>query len=183
MCSNVISYQVVLADGRIVTASADENADLWKALKGGGNNFGVVSQFKLRAFPASENIWSGTFVVMGFLGNAPIKAFHEHTRLTASGERFDEKASTPILSHSYLPDQGITAFWCHLVYTQTSENGSDWPQYWKKSPFRKLWRMKNTGASIANSIITLPSRALRRRRSRSMGVPPLLPLCRMGAQP
>jgi FAD/FMN-containing dehydrogenase len=52
-CDNVLSFEVVAADGALLTASADENADLFWALRGGGGNFGVVTSFLFQAHPVS----------------------------------------------------------------------------------------------------------------------------------
>jgi hypothetical protein len=57
-CDNVARFEVVLADGDIVTASASSNTNLWRALRGGGANFGIVTQFTLNTFPL-DSIWAG----------------------------------------------------------------------------------------------------------------------------
>ncbi|MGO9132719.1 MAG: FAD-binding oxidoreductase [Methylovirgula sp.] len=49
-CDNVISASVITANGSLLHASADENADLFWAIRGGGGNFGIVTKIELRIF-------------------------------------------------------------------------------------------------------------------------------------
>jgi FAD/FMN-containing dehydrogenase len=56
---SLLRAEVVTADGSIVTASADEHADLFWALRGGGGSFGVVTALELRLHPVAE-VYAGT---------------------------------------------------------------------------------------------------------------------------
>jgi hypothetical protein len=56
---NLISVDLILADGRILTASMDDNADLFWALRGGGGNFGVAASFEYRLHPVGPIVTGG----------------------------------------------------------------------------------------------------------------------------
>jgi FAD/FMN-containing dehydrogenase len=58
-CDNVVSCTVVTADGNVVRASADEHPDLFWGLRGGGGNFGIVTQFELDLHPLGPMVYAG----------------------------------------------------------------------------------------------------------------------------
>ncbi|EXJ92916.1 hypothetical protein A1O3_01472 [Capronia epimyces CBS 606.96] len=72
-------YEVVLANGTVVTASPTCHPDLYQVLRGGGANFGIVTAFKMEAIP-HRGIWGG--MVMHALSETPalLKAFIEYGR-------------------------------------------------------------------------------------------------------
>ncbi len=58
-CDNLISVDVVTADGKMIVASAEENSDLFWGLKGGGGNFGVATSFEFQLYPVGPLIFAG----------------------------------------------------------------------------------------------------------------------------
>ncbi len=58
---NLVSVDMVLADGSYVHASADEHADLFWAVRGGGGNFGVVTTFEFELHPVGPEVHLGLF--------------------------------------------------------------------------------------------------------------------------
>jgi FAD/FMN-containing dehydrogenase len=55
-CDNTLSYDIVVASGELIRASADEHPDLFWALKGGGGNFGLVTSITYRMYPITRVI-------------------------------------------------------------------------------------------------------------------------------
>ncbi len=60
---NLVSADVVTADGRRVKASENDNADLFWALRGGGGNFGIVTSFEFALHPLGPEVMSGLIVI------------------------------------------------------------------------------------------------------------------------
>ncbi|TCD67188.1 hypothetical protein EIP91_000415 [Steccherinum ochraceum] len=56
---NLVGVTVVIADGRILKANATENSDLFYGIRGGGSNFGVVTEFILRLHPHPRQVFAG----------------------------------------------------------------------------------------------------------------------------
>ena len=56
---NLISAEVVTADGQVVIASEEENADLFWGIRGGGGNFGIVTQFQFQLHAVGPEVMSG----------------------------------------------------------------------------------------------------------------------------
>ena len=59
---NLISVDVVTAEGKQIRASESENADLFWAIRGGGGNFGVVTRFEFQLHPVGPEIFAGLMV-------------------------------------------------------------------------------------------------------------------------
>lgn len=89
-CDNVLNFEVVLASGETVQANADENPDLHRALKGGSNNFGIVTRFDLKTFPLTQ-VWSGVLAHPTNTVPQQYRALQDFT--TASGDGVDPYAS------------------------------------------------------------------------------------------
>ena len=74
---NLVSAEVVTADGGIVRASVTENADLFWALRGGGGNFGVVTEFELALHPVGPTVAFAAPIYSIEAGVGPIRAWRD----------------------------------------------------------------------------------------------------------
>ncbi len=78
-CDNLLEAELVTADGRVIRASAKENADLFWGLRGGGGNFGVVTAFKFRLQPVGPQVVGGMILYPLDKAAEVLKFFREFT--------------------------------------------------------------------------------------------------------
>jgi FAD/FMN-containing dehydrogenase len=75
---NLISLNVVTADGQFLIASAEQNQDLFWALRGGGGNFGVVVNFEFRLHPVGPTVMFAAPIYPVSVGSGPIKFWRDY---------------------------------------------------------------------------------------------------------
>ncbi|KAK7932015.1 nicotine oxidase [Apiospora marii] len=102
---NVQNFEVVLGDGRIVNANAEENADLWQAMKGGSGNFGLITRYDMFAIefpdPASTDIWGGIVIYDVAEQEAVIDSYVKFAENSGKDQN-----STSIVYWGYIPALG-----------------------------------------------------------------------------
>src|SRR3954465_8927823 len=76
-CDNLAAADVVTADGRLVHASETENADLLWGLRGGGGNFGIVTQFEFDLHPLGPMVYAGPIFYPAEASGDLLRAFRE----------------------------------------------------------------------------------------------------------
>ena len=76
-CDNLVSADVVAADGRFLTASESENADLFWAIRGGGGNFGVATSLEFALHPVKDIYGGPMFFELSEVGNV-LRFFREY---------------------------------------------------------------------------------------------------------
>jgi FAD/FMN-containing dehydrogenase len=77
---NLLSVDIVTADGQLRTASAHENADLFWAVRGGGGNFGVVTSFEYQLHEVGPTVLAGLLVWPRSMAREVLRAYREFTQ-------------------------------------------------------------------------------------------------------
>jgi FAD/FMN-containing dehydrogenase len=78
-CDNLLSVDIVTADGELRTANAGENADLFWALRGGGGNFGVVTSFDYQLHEVGPSVLAGLLMWPRSMAPEVFRAYREFT--------------------------------------------------------------------------------------------------------
>jgi FAD/FMN-containing dehydrogenase len=106
-CDNVLSMEVVTADGVVRTVSAGENPDLFWAMRGAGGNFGIVTSFLYQAYPVST-VFGGLVVYPRAAAPEILRAYRSF--MEAAPEDLTVYAGL-IATPDGMPATGIIACW------------------------------------------------------------------------
>jgi FAD/FMN-containing dehydrogenase len=134
---NLLSAEVVLADSRVVTASADSHPDLFWALRGGGGNFGVVTSFTYALHPVGQ-------VLAGLIGY-PLQ---DLTRLLAFYTEAVADAPDALTAHLAVMTLPTGDTVCTLVPVWSGEDMAEGERW--------IARLRTFGPPLLDTVSTLP---------------------------
>jgi FAD/FMN-containing dehydrogenase len=134
-CDNMLSAEVVTADGRLLRASTEENADLFWALRGGGGNFGVVTSFEYQIHSVGP-VFAGE-VVYPLEQAKEVLRFYRDWSIAAPDE---VRADATLLSGPEGPALDLILCYCGAI-----EDGE-----------KALRPMRSCGSPLADSVGPVP---------------------------
>ena len=144
-CDNLISVDVVTADGQFLTASESENADLFWAVRGGGGNFGVVTSFEYRLHEL-EPITAGVALYPFAMAKDALRFYREFT--SSAPDSVTTMAGITNGSEG-TPEAGEKAVWIGVCHTGPATEGE-----------RLLRPIKEFGPPVMDMIGPMPYTAL-----------------------
>jgi FAD/FMN-containing dehydrogenase len=151
-CDNVLSAEVVTADGEVVTANPDSHPDLYWGIRGGGGNFGIVTTFEFRLHPFGPDILSVDLAFAEDDGPAAIRTILE-LAADAPDHMSADAAVVTARPSPMLPEavHGRTVVWVEYTYQDDVEAGK-----------RFLPRLRAIGKPIAEFVEVMPYLELQR---------------------
>ncbi|KAF1967250.1 FAD-binding domain-containing protein [Bimuria novae-zelandiae CBS 107.79] len=136
-CDNVVNYEVVLANGNVVQANRFVNGDLFKVLKGGGNNLGIVTRFDMRTFTVPPQ---GAY---GGLAFSPFSSIDANIDSGPPGHQF--------LVYRYDGPKGGYGLMNMMVSTDGKNNSSNFADFGSKIPLSIVQSISDAGGSYYHS--------------------------------
>ncbi|KAH3257571.1 hypothetical protein KXW23_008827 [Aspergillus fumigatus] len=165
--NNVVNFEVVLANGTVVNANAKENTDLFAALKGGGNNFGIVTAYTLQTHPQDHKVWGGNYIFTADKTPQVLSALRDFT------EHYpDDKAAIIVtcehglLIHTWImflfydgpePPEGVFINFTAIGPTDTTKT---WDSYYDLLKHNDIFILHGQRYTIATETTPLPNKTV-----------------------
>jgi len=124
-CDSLVSAEVVTAGAEIVTASEDSHPDLFWALRGGGGNFGVVTEFTFRLHQVGPIVYGGMLLYPGFMARDVLRHWRDFM-VDAPREVGSGVALITAPPEEFVPEEarGMPAVGVILLYAGDPEEGA-----------------------------------------------------------
>ena len=115
----MVNFEMVLASGEVVQANAAANPDLYRAVQGGSNNFGVVTRLDMAVFPHPDKMWGGiVYTTVDNLAKSH-RALYEFATAEDRGDEVDEHAHVMVAAAHAM---GFDVIGAQVYHTQGVEN-------------------------------------------------------------
>lgn len=156
--NNVVEFELVLANSSIIQVNRNNHPDIFKVLQGGGNNYGIVTSYKVQVYQQGE-VWGGNYVFNATDGTnkALMKAVRDFTEYNE-----DEKAGIILTAETAVG--GLLDIWVMFLYYNGPEppqgvfdNFTDikpWVNNCKKRSYYDLLKFNNW-AVVKGSVYTI----------------------------
>ena len=115
-CDNLLSADVVTADGRLLTATATENEDLGWGIRGGGGNFGIITSFEYQLHPVGPTVLAGLVIHPFEKAKEVLRFYSEFSRNTP-----DEMNTMGALITSPEGHPAVAIIVCHIGPMEEAE--------------------------------------------------------------
>jgi FAD/FMN-containing dehydrogenase len=124
-CDSLLSAEVVTASSEIVTASEDSHPDLFWAIRGGGGNFGVVTEFTFALHPLGPIVLGGMLLYPGFMAKEVLRNWRDFM-LAAPSEVGSGVALITAPPEEFVPEaaRGMPAVGVILLYAGDPDEGT-----------------------------------------------------------
>jgi FAD/FMN-containing dehydrogenase len=159
-CDNVVSFEVVTAGGDVLRASEDDNPDLFWGLRGGGGNFGIVTEFEFRLHPVGTQALTVAYDFPIDQAAAALRGWRDLSATAPRAATFEVGISDGIASLGYVwvgdPAEGrallpgldridtpvaarvLDTTYLELQQRDDTVDGHAYRRYWKGHYFREL---------------------------------------------
>lgn len=154
----------MLPNGTAVTASATSHPDLFLSLRGGGNNFGIVTSFLIRAHPQEHDVWGGSMLFK----HSDEKQEQLLAALRDFAEHCDDEKAALILVNVRVPEV-FTDMWILFTFYDGPEPPADvfgnftdakpWSNTSRRKSYKKLLKEGNSGV-IHGTVYTITTETL-----------------------
>jgi UDP-N-acetylenolpyruvoylglucosamine reductase len=115
---NLLEADMVLADGKFVTVNADQNEDLFWAIRGGGGNFGIVTSFKFQAHPV-KNVYAGPTLWPIEKTREIMKWYHDF--IQRAPEELNGFIATLVIPGPPFPEHLHNKHFCGIIWCYTGD--------------------------------------------------------------